>query len=94
MLEVLLYFYLAINLFLTVAMVCSSFDDSLTIYPELIYRLREEYQLNKLGTAIVVALITILCLPSVVCSAIILTTVFCGFKLCRMFCRIFRRKDY
>ena len=94
-LEVILYFYLGINLFLALGMTCSSTnDDSFSIYPSLIYSLREEYHLNKLGTAIVVALITILCLPAVVCSTIILTLMFCGLKLGQLFCKIFRRKDY
>ena len=94
-LEIFLCCYLGIKLFLAIGMTYSSADDdSLSIDPSLVYSLREEYRLNKLGTALVVALITILCLPAVVCSTIILTLMYCGLKLCKLFCKIFRRKDY
>ena len=92
--EIFLFLYLGINAFLTIGMVCCCGDTgSIFIYPDLIYALRETYNLNKIGVGIVIILVTILCLPSIVCSAVILTLMFCILKLSRIFCKIFRRKD-
>ena len=93
-LGILLFFYCGINLFLFLAMtVCNAEYREYTIYPSLIYRLRNEYNLNKIGTGIVVGVITVLCLLAIVASAIVLFVGYMGVCVWKFFCKIFRRKD-
>ena len=94
MLIIILCIYFIINLFLAMVMAVYTADtDDLTIYPNLIYGLRFECNLNNVGVAIVTTVVTLLCLPAIIMSTLVLGLIFCSSRLWEKFCYIFRRKD-
>ena len=92
-LEVFLFMYGMFNAVLSLAMFATMMNErEFSIYPSLIYSLRNNYRINTLGTIIVITLVTLLCLPAIIISTTWMIVSFAIFCLCTSFCYLFQRR--